>query len=83
MNAPASKSSGYSAHVRMELRVNGHVLRIAQMSSDFLMLKQPVAHPPADAEIYLRIDDSESRWRVRLVEGISTTEAETRIAPLP
>ncbi len=76
------KTQGHSAQVRMELRVNGHVLRIAQMGRDFLMLKNPIDHPPAEAEIYLRIDESESRWRVRLVEGISPENRKTKVAPL-
>ena len=67
----------------MELRLNGQVLRIAQLGPDFLMLKQPFDHPPAEAEIYLRIDESESSWRVNLVEGISPDRQKTRLGPLP
>jgi hypothetical protein len=84
MEAPTLKSQGHSAQVRMELRLNGGcVVPIAQMGPDFLVVKQPFDHPPAEAEIYLRIDDSESSWRVHLVEGISMGRRKTRVAPLP
>jgi hypothetical protein len=73
---------GHSALVRMELRLNGHVLPIAQMAPGFLVLRQPFDHPPADAEVYLRIDDSESHWRVHLVEGISTERRKTKVVPV-
>jgi hypothetical protein len=66
----------------MELRLNGHVLPIAQMAPGFLVLRHPFDHPPADAEVYLRIDDSESRWRVHLVEGISAERRKTQVVGL-
>jgi hypothetical protein len=83
MEAPTLKSPGHSAQVCMELRLNGQVLRIAQLGPDFLMLKQPFDHPPTEAEIYLRIDESESSWRVNLVEGISPDRPKTKLGPLP
>jgi hypothetical protein len=68
----------------MELRLNGGgVVPIAQMGPDFLVVKEAIEYPPVDAEMYLRIDDSESSWRVRLVEGISTARRKTKIAPVP
>ena len=83
METPTLKSQSHSALVRMELRLNGYVVPIAQMGPDFLVLKQPFEHPPAEGEIYLRIDDSESNWRVHLVEGISAERRKTMIAPAP
>jgi hypothetical protein len=53
------------------------------MAPGFLVLSQPFDHPPADAEVTLRIDDSESRWRVHLVEGISTERRKTKVVSLP
>jgi len=67
----------------MELRLNGHIVPIAQMGPDFLVVKQPFDHPPADAEVFLRIDDSESSWPVYLVEGISPERRKTKIDTLP
>ena len=70
MSAPRLPSSGHSAAVRIQLCVNGHVLPVAQLGPDFLVLKNTVPHPPAEAEIFMSIDGAESRWRVRLVDGI-------------
>ena len=64
----------------MELHLNGHVLPIAQLGPDFLVLSNPIDHPPAEAEITLSIDGDESRWRVRLYEGVSPGRRRTRIA---
>jgi hypothetical protein len=74
------KNTGYSADARAHLCVNGHVLPIAQLGPDFLVLRNSEEHPPADAEIVLRIDDDESRWRVHLVNGINATQRKTIIS---
>ena len=62
----------------MRLIVNGTSIGITHMGSDFLFLESPTDHPPCEASILLRIDDSESQWKVRLPEGIS--KASTRVA---
>ena len=82
METPSLKMQGYSAHVHMELRLSGHILPIAQMAPGFIVLRETVDHSPTDAEIYLRIDDSESSWRVHLDEGISTDRRKTRVSPV-
>jgi hypothetical protein len=64
----------------MDLRLNGHVLRIAQLGPDFLILTDPIDHPPVDAEIAMSIDGHESRWPVRLDNGLSAAERRTRIS---
>lgn len=81
MNAPNGSTSGHSADVQMRLFLNGHVLKIAQLGPDFLILRGPIAHEPADAEISLSIDGAEDRWPVRLVEGIRADRDRTAIAP--
>ncbi len=83
MKAPPVKPQGHSALVLMELRLNGHVLPIAQMAPGFLVLGQPFDHLPADAEVYLRIDDSERLWRVHLVEGIHRERRKTKVVSRP
>jgi hypothetical protein len=60
----------HSADVRMTLLLNGHTMSIAQMGPDFLMLDDPVDHPPCVADVILSVDGRESRWAVRLPEGI-------------
>jgi hypothetical protein len=64
----------------MELFLNGDVLPIAQLGPSFLILKTPVDHPPADAEISLSIDGHERRWSVRLDEGVSAAQRRTSIS---
>jgi hypothetical protein len=64
----------------MELRLNGHVLPIAQLGRDFLILKSPIDHPPAEAEISLSIDGDESRWPIQLDEGLSALRQRARIS---
>jgi hypothetical protein len=53
------------------------------MGPDFVVLKQPFEHPPAAAELFLRIDDSESTWVVYLAEGISSARRKTKLAGQP
>jgi len=81
MNVPKGYSYGHSADVRMTLSVNGHVLPIAQLGPDFLILRTTVEHPAANAEISLTIDGDESRWTVHLANGIHPDRVRTAIAP--
>jgi hypothetical protein len=62
---------GHSADVRITLIFNGHSIPVAQLGPGFLLLDAPGDHPPGDASIVLRVDQSEEFWRVRLPEGIS------------
>jgi hypothetical protein len=62
--------NGHSAEVCMRLLLDGHSLRIAQLGPDFLILREPTEHPPANAEITLAVDGKEERWLVHLPEGI-------------
>jgi hypothetical protein len=64
----------------MELSVNGWVLPIAQLGPDFLVLTNPIEHPPVEAEIVMWIDDYADRWRVRLPNGIHPAQRKTAIA---
>jgi hypothetical protein len=74
---------GYSADVRMQLCVNGHVHTIGQLGPDFLILDDPTDHPPAEAEIILSIDGRVRRWSVQLPDGIRAGQPETRIVGCP
>ncbi len=65
----------------MHLSVNGHILPIAQLGPDFLILRTPVEHAPADAEISLSIDGDEKRWTVHLANGIHPDRLRTTIIP--
>jgi hypothetical protein len=81
MNAPNLYKSGHSTDVRIQLCVNGYTLAVAQLGPDFLVLKNPLDHPPAEAEITMSIDGHESRWKVHLVDGIGAGQRKTRIRP--
>jgi hypothetical protein len=83
MNATNPKNNGHSADVRMQLNVNGHVLPIAQLGPDFLILKNPIYHPPTAAEIAVWVDGHERRWPVWLAEGIKTDQQKTGISRSP
>jgi len=82
MESKFSKANGHSAQVRMELHLDGQIFPIAQMGPDFFVLRQPIEHPPASAELTLRIDESETRWSVNLVDGITASHRKTRTTPL-
>ncbi len=73
-------SNGYSADVRMELHINGLVLPITHLGPDFFVLTISIDHPPAEGEILMSIDGHESRWAVRLADGISAGQRKTRIS---
>jgi hypothetical protein len=75
-----SSQGGHSARVKMCLLVNGEALSIAQMGSDFLLVDAPINHPPSDASIIMQVDQSESRWSVRLPDGISADSKRVAIA---
>jgi len=50
------------------------------MGRDFVRLESPIQYPPGEATILLRVDDSESRWKVRLPNGISADSERVAIA---
>jgi hypothetical protein len=81
MNAPQADSLSHSADVRIHLHVNGCVLPVAQLGPRFLVLRNPVDHPPCDAEIALCIDGQASRWAVYLPNGVQVGRRKTAIAP--
>lgn len=70
----------HSAQVDMHLIVNGSSISVTQMGPDFLLIEPGCEHPPGDATIVLRVDESERRWRVRLPEGISASSSRVVIA---
>lgn len=64
----------------MALNVNGFTLPIAQLGPDFLVLERPINHTPCEAVIAMSVDGNESRWRVRLADGIRTDQRKTSIS---
>jgi hypothetical protein len=82
MDVPNSANHSFSAEVRMHLSFNGDIHSIAQLGPDFLILADPVLHPPTDGEIFFSVDGHESRWIVHLPEGIEPSKRRTRIVSL-
>ena len=74
------KGNGYSAEVRMHLRVNVQLLRIGQLEPDFLILDDVVVQPPGRANVTVSVAGRISQCTVHLPEGISVARSETRIA---
>jgi hypothetical protein len=70
----------HSAEVRMQLHLGGRTLAIAQLGPEFLILKEPIEHPPTDAEITLWIDGRVRRWHVRLQAGIQVGKVKTPVS---
>jgi hypothetical protein len=80
MTAPNVQQRGYSADVRMQLYVNGHTFVIGQLGPDFVILDDPVDHPPAEGEIIMSIDGRVKGWAVHLPAGIKAQQGETVIS---
>ena len=67
----------------MRLLVGGGSIAVAQMGPDFLLLDEPVNHPPGEANLVLRVDNNERRWTVHLPNGISAASRRVRIDASP
>jgi hypothetical protein len=77
----AEQSYGaHSAQVKMRLILNGTVLRITHMGPDFVLVESPADYPPGEASIFLKVDDSESQWKVKLPKGISKDSTRVTLA---
>jgi hypothetical protein len=61
----------HSAKVEMQLIINGLSLGITHMGRDFVRIETAAEYPPCEASIWLKVDEIESQWKVRLPEGIS------------
>jgi hypothetical protein len=79
---PLSSQGGHSAIVNIRLLVNGDAIPVAQMGPDYLFIDAPVDHQPGEATVVLNVDQSESRWKVWLPNGISAKSEKVSIAAL-
>ena len=62
----------------MRLIINGTGIGITHMGPDFILVETPADHPPCEAFIQLIVDKSETRWKVKLPDGM--TSAAKRVA---
>jgi hypothetical protein len=70
----------HSAQVKMRLIVSETVFRITHMGPDFVLVESPTDHPPGEASIFLKVDESESQWKVKLPEGVSKNSNRVALA---
>jgi hypothetical protein len=61
--------NGYSATVRIELRVDGDTFAISRIGPHAFTLTEAVELPACDAEIAMFVDGSLCIWPVRLPNG--------------
>jgi len=64
----------------MRLIINGTSFSITHMGHDFVLVKFPADRPPCEASIVLKVDNSESQWKVRLPHGISKSSNRVALA---
>ena len=55
----------------MRLLVGERSLPVVQLGPDFLLVGEPMDLPPGEACMVMRVDESESQWKVYLPNGIS------------
>ncbi len=71
--------TGRSTSVKLQLVLDGETLPVGQVGPDFLLLKTPLEHPPAEGTVIVSVDNNEHRWPVRLPVGSSTTHRRVEI----
>jgi hypothetical protein len=76
----ASSQGGHSAIVNMRLWFNGTSIPIAKMGPDYIVVHSAHDHPPCEATIEISVDENESRWNVRLPDGISAGSKRAALA---
>ncbi|MCW5774889.1 MAG: hypothetical protein KIS87_00385 [Phycisphaeraceae bacterium] len=64
MKTPSS--GGYSADVRLHLRINGDFIPLAQIGPDDVVLREPATIPPGPGEVIMHVDGRERRWTVTI-----------------
>ena len=77
---PTLSQGGHSAHVKIDLLLEGRSIPVAQLAPDFLLLDTAINLPPGEATLVLRVDESERHWRVRLPDGASATSLRVALA---
>jgi hypothetical protein len=78
---PLSSQGGHSSRVNMRLLFNGYSLPVAQIGPDFILVDEPVNHPPTAASVIFQVDETERHWKVQLPFGISCDLKKVAIIP--
>lgn len=82
-NISGMSYGAHSANVQITLNLRNLSHPIAQLAPDFIILQQRVNHAPAQAEVVLRVDESEHRRTVFLPEGLRDDLVRIPIVPAP
>ncbi len=64
----------------MELLLESGCFPVGQLGPDFLLLKRAINHPPAEATLVVRVDQSERQWKIWLPEGMSAAARRVSIS---
>jgi hypothetical protein len=64
----ANGTTGYSAEVSLQLRVNGCVFPLAQMGFNRVILREETPIPEGPAEVMATIDGETERWAVEIAD---------------
>jgi hypothetical protein len=64
----------------MRLHVNGHTMIVGHLGPSYVIVDDPIDHPPADAELTVSIDGEARRWPLCLPDGASSSRRCIRLA---
>jgi hypothetical protein len=66
----ASRTNGYSSTVDLSLELAGETISLHAIGPDRITLREAYEAPPGPATVVMRVDGSEHRWSVILVDGL-------------
>ena len=69
----------YSAEVRLTLALGEQSIPLAQISPDWIVLRDPIELEPCCGEVVATVDGKERRWPVELTEGAQQTDTKVAI----
>ena len=70
--------SAYSATVKLELRVDGHVFELASTGSNECILRNGIELGPCDADIAMYVENQLFIWPVRIPNHVVPFERRVR-----
>ncbi len=80
MIAPGPKS--YSADVDITLILGARKYPLAQLGPSFAILSQAESIEASTGEIELRVDDTVTRWAIKLDDGIQPSNRRFQFTPV-
>ena len=64
-----TKETNYSANVRLDLVLHDRCVALAEISRDWIVLRDATDFEPCRGEIVASVDGKERRWAVELTDG--------------